>query len=153
MYVPLTINLEKNIFCNHICRKLCLVPIWVFCLIHACVQDGAITGHSNWKPILVPQTSHHLIKFSSITVSWYGKFHVQVCVIIYIRGEVIFVLWNTGSVNYSVELLMEVWVVFQVLVPVLWVIFTPSYLSYPSSLKSRLIQLSISLMMALPSSV
>ena len=47
-------------------------------------------------------------KFRPTTVSWYGNFHVKVCVIIHIWGEVIVSLCKNGVVEYVVELLMEV---------------------------------------------
>ena len=97
------------------------MPIWVFCLILTCVQDRVINGLSNRHNILVPQTCNHLRKFRSVTVSLYGKFHVQVCVIIKILGEVIVSLWNTGFIDYVDKILLEVWFMFQVLQPVLCV--------------------------------
>ena len=87
MYIILAINLGQHIFCNQICSKLCLETIWVFYLIHACVQDDFIIVIYYWKPIIVPQTSRNPIKLRSITVSWYGKSHVKLCIIIHIWGE------------------------------------------------------------------
>ena len=118
MSIPLTIDLGKHIFCNSICSKWCLVLIWVFYLIHACIQDGIFTGIYNSQPILFPQMSHQLRTFRSIIVCWYGNFHVQVCVIIHISDEVIVGLCKTGIFYYVVKILLEVRVVFQLLIPV-----------------------------------
>ena len=82
---------------------------------NAYVQDGVITVIFNRNPILVAQMSHHQIKFRFITVSWYVKFHVEVCFRIQIFGEVIASLYNTGVVDYVVELLLHGWVMLQVL--------------------------------------
>ena len=59
----------------------------------------------------------------SIFVSWYVKFHAQVCGIIHIWDKIMFGLCHTGIIDYIVKLLLGVWVVFQVLQPVLWVRF------------------------------
>ena len=74
---------------------------------------------SNHQLLLVPQTSLHPIKLSSIAVSWYGKFHVKVCVIINIWCEVIVGLYHDKIIDYVVKLIMEVCVVLQVIQPVL----------------------------------
>ena len=103
MSVSLTINSGKHIFCPITCSEWVLVPIWLFYLICACIQDWIVTDLSNWNPILVPQTSYHLIKLRSISIYRYGKLHVQVCVIIHIWGEVLVILCHNGVIDYFIK--------------------------------------------------
>ena len=60
----------------------------------------------------------HFCVFGSVTVSWYCEFHIQVCVIAHIGSKCIVGLRQFRVTHYAVKLLLEFWVILQVLSPV-----------------------------------
>ena len=67
------------------------MPIWVINFIYLGVQDGVITGCSNWNATFFSQTFDNASNLRAVAISRKSHFHIQACIFKDIRCVVLII--------------------------------------------------------------